>query len=158
MAMNIGDKIKNMREYYGYSQTDIAKFLNVTQRNISYYESMQAATGILEYIIQFCEFLKIPIAEFFMEDVEDLKRELPDYITPADAAIFKVLNTSVDLKTRIEVKEAFVHIMKAVLVRYEDRLKHMPEYKKLFGDTEYDSSQTEPIISSIHDENVNNKK
>jgi len=151
MVMNIGDKIKNMREYYGYSQTDIAKSLNVTQRNISYYESMPVATGILEFIVEFCEFLKIPLAEFFIEDVEDLKKELPDYITPSDAAILKVLNTAVDTKTRIEVKEAFVHIMKAVLVRYEDRLKHMPEFKKLFGGVEYEQSE-EILHSSLHDE------
>jgi transcriptional regulator with XRE-family HTH domain len=163
--MNIGDKLRSLREYYGYTQSDLGRHLNIAPRNISNYETVSEPTGVLDYITDFCAFFKIPVAEFFMEDVEDLKRELPDYITPSDAAILKILNTSVDVKTRNEVKSAFVHIMKAVLVRYEDRLKHMPEYQKLFeGDTfnklvKTDYEQIEEILpSSIHDENLNNKK
>jgi len=138
--MNIGDKLRSLREYYGYTQSELGRKLEVPPRNISNYETIVEPTGVLEYIVQFCDFLKIPVAEFFIEDVEDLKRDLPDYITPADAAILKVLNTAVDAKTRIEVKSAFVHIMKAVLVKYQDKLGHMPEYKKLFG--EYDQNET----------------
>jgi len=138
--MNIGDKLKYLREHYGYSQSELAKKTGIPQRSISNYETINEPTGILEYIIQFCDLLNLPVAEFFMEDVKDLKRDLPEYITPSDAAILKVLNTAVDAKTRIEVKSAFVHIMKAVLVKYQDKLGHMPEYKKLFG--EYDQNET----------------
>ncbi len=132
--MNIGDKLKNLRKHYGFSQSDLADKLQISQNNISYYESMSDATGLLEHIIKFCELFKIPVVDFFIEDMEDLKQTLPDYITPSDAAILKILNTQVDIKTRIEVKEAFVHIMKAVLVKYQDRLSHMPEFQKIFGD------------------------
>lgn len=134
--MNIGEKLKTLRKHYGYSQLELAEKLQISQNNISYYESMSESTGLLDHIIKFCTLFHIPVAEFFMEDVEELKKDLPDYITPSDAAILKILNTSVDIKTRNEVKSAFVHIMKAILIRYEDRLKHMPEYYKIFGDTE----------------------
>jgi len=134
--MNIGDKLKNLRKHYGFSQNDIAKKLEMSQHNVSYYESQNELSGLLEYIYKFCLMLNIPVADFFLEDIDELKKDLPDYITPADAAILKVLNTAVDAKTRIEVKSAFVHIMKAVLVKYQDKLGHMPEFKKLFGDEE----------------------
>jgi len=136
--MNIGDKLRSLREYYGYTQSELGRKLEVPPRNISNYETIVEPTGVLEYIVQFCDFLKIPVAEFFMEDVEDLKRDLPDYITPADAAVFKILNTAIDAKTRIEVKQVFIHTMKVALMQYKDKLQHMPEFKKLFGEEEKD--------------------
>jgi len=149
--MNIGEKLKALRKHYGFTQTELEKRLNILQKNISNYETISEPSGVLEYIIKFCALINLPVEEFFMEDVEDLKRKLPDYITPSDAAILKILNTAVDVKTRIEVKQVFIHTMKAVLMQYQDKLGHMPEFKKLFGGVEY--AQSEEILhSSLHDE------
>jgi transcriptional regulator with XRE-family HTH domain len=141
--MKIVDKLKTLREYYGYSQNELAKILNTPQRNISNYETTQEPSGVLEYIINFCKLFNIPIAEFFMENIEDLKKDLPDYITPQDAAILKILNTSVDIRVKVQVKKAYVDIMKAILIQYADKLKHMPEYKTLFETTTYDPPEEE---------------
>jgi len=153
--MNLGEKLKQMRKHYGYSQSDLSRLLEVPQTSISNYESQSEVTGMLDYIYKFCEILKIPVADIFIEDLSTLKKNLPDYITIEDAAMFKILNTAIDQKTRMEVKSAFVNIMKAVLIQYADRLEHMPEYKKLFGDTEY--TQNEETHSSLHDEDEKKK-
>jgi len=146
--MNIGEKLKSLREHYGYTQTDLSKRLDIPQRNISNWESTTEPIGILDYILKFCNLLNMPVAEFFIEKIEDLKKDLPDYITPEDAAILKVLNTAVDIKTRIEVKSAFVHIMKAILVQHKDRLGHMPELQRLFSETEYKEIE-ETILNKV---------
>ena len=130
--MELGDRLKTLRKHYGYSQTDIAEKLNTSQHNVSYYESNIELTGLLDYIYKFCLYFRIPVYEFFMTEPEDYKRVLPDYITPTDAAVLRILNTSIDIKARLEIKEAFMHIMKAVLVNYADKLGHMPEYQALF--------------------------
>lgn len=150
--MNLGEKLKSLRKYYGYTQTDLEKRLDIPQKNISNYESTSEPFGMLEYILKFCALINIPVAEFFMENIEDLKRELPDYITPSDAAILKILNTSVDIKIRIHVKQAYANIIKAILVQYEDKLGHLPEFRALFGDGMTYDQPEESVISSIHDE------
>ncbi len=131
--MDIGKKLKSLREHHGFSQADIAKTLDMTQRNISYYEGMEGSTGVLDYIIRFCDIVRISPAEFFMEDMSTITKELPSYITPANAAMFKILNTRVDIKTRIKVEEAFVCILEAILMQYGDRLHHLPEYQEILG-------------------------
>lgn len=130
--MNVGEKLKSLREYYGYSQNDIAKLLNTTQRNVSYYESMTEVTGLLEYVMKLCGIFKMPVKDFFIENISELKKELPDYIEPEQAALLKILNTSVDVKTRIQVLKVFTEVMKTVLLQHESRLKHLPEFRELF--------------------------
>lgn len=131
--MKIGEKLKSLRKYYGFSQAGIADKLNISQNNISYYESMIEITGLLDYITRFCDLINMPVAEFFMEDMSTITKELPSYITPANAAMFKILNTRVDIKTRIKVEEAFVCILEAILMQYGDRLHHLPEYQEILG-------------------------
>lgn len=142
--MNLGEKLKQIRKHYGYSQSELSRVLEIPQTSISNYESQSEVSGMLDYIYKFCEKLNIPVAEFFMEDLNALKKDLPDYISLEDAAMFKILNTQIDPKVRVEIKSAFVNIMKAILIRYEDQLSHMPEYKKLFEDTDDFSIAAEP--------------
>jgi len=132
--MNIGEKLKSLRKHYGFTQAQLEEKLGVLQKNISNYESTNEPGGVLDYILKFCDLINMPVEEFFMEDLDDLKRKLPDYITPADAAVLKILNTAIDAKTRIEVKQVFIHTMKVALMQYKDKLQHMPEFKKLFGE------------------------
>ena len=149
--MNIGEKLRQLRTCYGYSQKDLSRLTNTPQTSISNYEGQDELSGILEYIFKLCELIKIPFHEFFLNDVEQIKKDLPSYITPSDAAVLRILNTSIDIKARIEIKEAFLHIMKAVLVNYADKLGHMPEYRALFPqNTEY-PIQEEKISSKVAD-------
>ncbi len=132
--MKLGDKLKNLREHYGYSQTQIANVLDTSQRNVSNYESTEEITGLLDYIFKFCRYFKIPVSEFFIENISDLKNTLPDYIKPEDAALIKIINTGVDIQTQIEIKKAFIQVARAILINKSDRIKDMPEYKELFGE------------------------
>ncbi|PKL17903.1 MAG: hypothetical protein CVV49_08985 [Spirochaetae bacterium HGW-Spirochaetae-5] len=141
--MYIGEKLKQLRRYYGYSQSDLSKRLDVPQTSISNYEQQNEATGMLEYIYKLCTFLKIPVAEFFVDDVKDFGNNLPSYITPADAATLKVLNTAIDIKTRIEIKTAFVHIMKALISRPLSEMIQLPEIQELI-DKEEEKLKNEP--------------
>ena len=130
--MNIGEQLKVLREHSGYSQSELAKKLDVPQTSISNFESRQDLNGILDYIFKLCTFIDMPVFEFFMKYDKISKKDLPPYITKDDAEIFKILNTAVDIKTRIEVKKLFVQTMKIVLLQSADKIKHMPEFKALF--------------------------
>jgi transcriptional regulator with XRE-family HTH domain len=132
--MDVGEKLKKLREDYGYNQNELSKLLDVPQRSISNYEARNEITGVLDYIFRLCKITNMPVAEFFMEDMSAVSKELPSYITPQNAAMLKILNTQVDIKTRIKVEEAFVSILEAIVIQYGDRLKHMKEYVELFGD------------------------
>jgi transcriptional regulator with XRE-family HTH domain len=130
---SIGDKLKIIREYLGYSQNEISKVLEVPQRSISNYESTEDISGLLGYISKICSLANKPLNEFFLEDTPILTSTMPAYITPEDAALLKIINTSVDVETQIEIKKAFVQITKAILMNKSGRLKNIPEYKKIFG-------------------------
>lgn len=130
----IGEKLKQIREYLGYSQNEISKVLDVPQRSISNYESTEDISGLLDYIYKICRLANKPLSEFFIEDIPDLKTTLPPYITPEDAALFKIINTGVDAETQVEIKKAFIQVARAILLNKSDRLKNMPEYRELFGE------------------------
>ena len=132
--MNIGEKLRTLRDFYGYNQVEIAEKTGTTQRNVSYYEATNEVTGLLDYIIKFCSCINIPVSDFFIEDINELKRELPDYITPEDAALIKLINTAVETDIQLEIKKSFTHIVRAILINKADKLKHLPEYKALFGE------------------------
>lgn len=146
--MMIGDKLRSIREYYGHSQTYVGKSIDVPVRNISNYEDTEEVSGVLSYIFKLCAFYKIPVHEFFIEDDKKLKEKLPDFITPEDAEILKILNTAVDIKMRIEVKKLFVQAMKIVLLKSADKIRHTDEFKALFPDYEY-TEQEEKLHSKI---------
>jgi transcriptional regulator with XRE-family HTH domain len=84
---SIGKRLKEIREYLGYSQNQIAKVLDVPQRTISNYEASNELSGLLEYIYKICKLANKPASEFFMEDIDELKGTLPAYIKPDDAAL-----------------------------------------------------------------------
>ncbi len=127
-----GTKLKNLIKDSGYTLKQISEKIEVPASTIaSWYKSEYPP---LEAIIKMCCFLKINLWEFFINDNEDLKNILPDYIKPEDAALFKLLNNDVDISIRIEVKKLMVQTMKVVLSGNVDKLKDKPEYKMLFGD------------------------
>lgn len=129
--MNIGEKLKTLREYYGYNQTELAGILDTSQRNISNYESSSEVTGLLAYIIKFCDYFNIPVSELFIDNIRDIKNTIPGFITPEDALLLKFINTKMDEETKVEIKTAFKYIVKAVAGRSE-KLKNLPEYKNLY--------------------------
>lgn len=136
--MNIGDKLKHLREYYGYSQNELSKVLGVPQRSISNYEAQDDVAGLLEYIFKVCTKFNIPVSQFFLEDEQkNTSKSLPDYITHEQAELLKILNTKIDVQTRIQVTKIFIEVMKGILLQQKDKFKHLPEFQELFGDIEY---------------------
>lgn len=132
--MNIGEKLKHLREFYGYNQTELARILGTSQRNISNYESSVDTTGLLSYIFKLCNYLKIPVSEFFIDNAEDLKKTLPYFIKPEDVMLMNIINTEMDEETQAEIKKAFKQITKIVLMNKPGKLKNIPAYKELFGE------------------------
>lgn len=132
--MNIGKKLKYLREYYGYNQTELAEILGTSQRNISNYESYSEISGLLAYIFKLCNFFKIPVSDFFIESSQDIKNRLPDYIKPDDLTLLKIINTGFDAKTQTEIKKIFIQITKVAIDNNSEKIKNMPEYHELFGE------------------------
>jgi transcriptional regulator with XRE-family HTH domain len=130
--MDIGKKLKTLRLQTGYSQTELAKILDVSQRNISYYESTEELSGLLDYIFRICSLMNITVSEFFINEIDELQKKIPDYIKPDDAALFKIINTTVDPEIQAEIKKAFIHIVRSILLKKSDKLKNLPEYRVLF--------------------------
>ncbi|HOP27919.1 MAG TPA: helix-turn-helix transcriptional regulator [Spirochaetota bacterium] len=130
-----GEKLKKIRDYYGYSQRDLADKLEVPYSTLSFWE--RADYPSLEGIVKICEFFKINIWEFFIEDFEEFKKILPDFIETSDAAVMKLVNTRMDIETRIQVKKMFLDIVKLALAKDKDKLKDLPEYKALFGEEQF---------------------
>jgi transcriptional regulator with XRE-family HTH domain len=64
-----GEKLKKIRDYYGYSQRDLADKLEVPYSTLSFWE--RADYPSLEGIVKICEFFKINIWEFFIDDFEE---------------------------------------------------------------------------------------
>lgn len=127
-----GEKLKKIRDYYGYSQRDLAAKLEVPYSTLSFWE--RADYPSLEGIVKICEFFKINIWEFFIDDFEEFKKILPDFIEPSDAAVMKLVNTRMDIEKRIQVKKMFLDVVKLALAKDKDKLKDLPEYKALFGE------------------------
>jgi len=132
--MEIGKKLKILRKQAGYNQKELAGILGISQRNISYYEATEELTGLIDYIFKICTLFNITVSEFFIENIHELNKKLPDYIKPEDAALIKIINTSIDIKTQIEIKKAFLHITRAILQDKVEKLKDLPEYQVLFMD------------------------
>lgn len=130
----INAKLKQLREYLGYSQNEISKVVDIPQRTISDYESGEEISGILAYIVKICKLANISVSEFFNEETSCTDKILPPYITPTDLALLKIINKGTDPQTQIEIKKAFIQVAKAILINKADKLKHMPEYKELFGE------------------------
>ena len=146
-----GEKIRKMREYYGYSQRELAEKINIPSTTLSFWE--RAEYPSLEGIIKICGVFKIKLWEFFIEDYSEVKKILPDFIAADDAALLRLLNTQVEIKTRIQVKKTFLEIIKLVLNKESEKYKHMPEYRMLFKTLEYQQID-ESISSPIHDEDT----
>ena len=127
-----GDKLRILRDYYGHSQRELADKLDIPSTTISSWERTEYPS--LEGIIKICDFYKVSLWEFFIDDLEEFKKILPDFIEPSDAAVMKLVNTRMDVETRIQVKKMFLDVVKLALAKDKDKLKDLPEYKALFGE------------------------
>ena len=143
-----GEKIKKLREHYGYSQREFAEKLGVPSTTLSFWE--RADYPSLEGIIKVCATFSMNLWEFFVDDYGQIKKTLPDFINADDAALLKILNTRLDRETRIQVKKAFLEIMKLALLKDKEKYLNTPEYKLLFNPSEY-IEPDEGIISPLHD-------
>ena len=125
-----GTKLKNLIKDSGYTLKEISERIDVPASTIaSWYKSEYPP---LDSIIKMCEFFKINVWEFFINDNEELKKILPSFISTDEINMLKLINTRMDVEQRIIVKKAFLEIIKAVLINNEDKFKDLPEYKALF--------------------------
>lgn len=143
-----GEKIKKMREHYGYSQRELADKMGIPSTTLSFWERSDFPS--LEGIIKVCDVFKINLWEFFIDDYSEIKKILPDYITADDSALLSLLNKEVAIETRIQVKKTFLEILKLVLIQHAERISYLPEYRHLFHDTIY-SEDDEKIVLPLHD-------
>ncbi len=127
-----GDKLRKLREHYGYSQRELAEKLDIPSTTISSWERTDYPS--LEGIIKISKFFNTNLWEFFLDDFGQIKHILPNFIEPDDAAMLKLLNAKMDVVTRIEVKKIFLAVLKMALAKDEENLRHLPEYTALFGE------------------------
>lgn len=66
---SIGEELKYQREANGYSQSEIAKAIGVSQQKISYYESGKHSAPI-EFCIKLADFYKITLDELVGRDIK----------------------------------------------------------------------------------------
>jgi transcriptional regulator with XRE-family HTH domain len=144
-----GEKIKKMREHYGYSQRELADKMGIPSTTLSFWERSDFPS--LEGIIKVCDVFKINLWEFFIDDYSEIKKILPDYITADDSALLSLLNKEVAIETRIQVKKTFLEILKLVLIQHAERISYLPEYRHLFHATIY-SEDDEKIVLPLHDD------
>lgn len=146
--MEYGSKIRQLIKDSGYSLQEVSEKIGVPAPTIAHwYKSIYPP---LEQIVKICEFFKIELWEFFLDNPAKLNKYLPDYIKAEDAAILKILNTSVDVKMRVEVKKIFVQSLKLIVLQNAAKYRHMPEFQALFPDYEY-QEQEEKLHSKIAD-------
>lgn len=125
-----GEKLRKLRDHYGHSQRELANKLDIPSTTISSWERTEYPS--LEGIIKICNFYKISLWEFFIDDFEEFKKILPDFIESSDAAMLKLINARMDAETRIQVKKIFLEIIKTALIKDEAKFRTLPEYKALF--------------------------
>jgi transcriptional regulator with XRE-family HTH domain len=143
-----GEKIKILREHYGYSQRELSEKIGVPSTTLSFWERTEYPS--LEGIIKICDAFSMSLWEFFVDDYSQIKKMLPDYINADDAALLKILNTRLDRETRIQVKKTFLEILKLTLLNDREQYINMPEYRLLFNPAEYVEPE-EGIVSPLHD-------
>lgn len=71
-----GETIKAYRQLKGISQTALAKAINETQSKLSYYETNPDGAPIRK-IEAICDYLGIPLSEFFSAHNKDSKEYVP---------------------------------------------------------------------------------
>lgn len=148
LIMEYGTKLKKLVKDSGLTLQEISEGISVPPSTIvGWYKTIYPP---LEQIVKMCNFFKIELWEFFLDNPAKLNKYMPDYIKAEDAAILKILNTSVDVKTRVEVKKLFVQAMKLILLQNAAKYRHMPEFQALFPDYEY-QEQEEKLHSKIAD-------
>ena len=76
--IQIGQKLKQLRNNYGTSQKSLAYYLGVTQQNIAHYET--GAIGIpFSVIVKICAFFNISNINYFIEESQSLDEEIAYY-------------------------------------------------------------------------------
>jgi hypothetical protein len=69
--------------------------------------------------------------------LKSFKKILPDFIEPSDAAVMKLVNTRMDIETRIQVKKMFLDVVKLALAKDKDKLKDLPNIRRCLGRSDF---------------------
>ncbi len=116
-----GQRIKELRIFHKISQKVMAEKMEIAQSSLSDMEN--SIWPPLNRINQFCEIIKIPLYEFFIEEESKLESWLPSYIKPEDAQLLKILNTQISQERRIEIKKIYLDILKSHMLTAGEQWK-----------------------------------
>jgi len=126
-----GLKIRKIIEESGDKLEEVSEAINVHSSTIASWYNLEYPP--LDGIKKICDFYRITLWQFFIDDLSELKAYFQDFIGSEDAAMLKLVNTKMDVEQRKLVKEAFLSIVKTVIVKDKDKYKNLPEFKELFG-------------------------
>jgi len=76
--MNVGSRIKQLREKLGLSQSELAHRAGVAQSTLSYLESGIKSPSI-DTLLQICDALGVSISELLGKEIDD---RIPEHIRP----------------------------------------------------------------------------
>lgn len=74
--MNLGAKLKEARTTKGFSQSDVAEFLNISRQSISKWETNKSYPDI-DNLVELSKYYDVSIDEL-LTDTKDLQREIND--------------------------------------------------------------------------------
>ena len=126
-----GLKIRKMINDSGDKLEEVSEAINVPSSTISSWYNLEYPP--LDGIKKICDYYRITLWQFFIDDLSELKAYFQDFIGSEDAAMLKLVNTKMDVEQRKLVKEAFLSIVKTVIAKDKDKYKNLPEFKELFG-------------------------
>jgi transcriptional regulator with XRE-family HTH domain len=94
----IGERIKRLRGWKGWSQKKLADAMGITQSSLSTIES--SIFPPLERIYQICSILDYQPWKLFIEEPDALKEYMPEWMTKQDIEMLYIINTMLDPETR----------------------------------------------------------
>lgn len=90
MKINCGDKLREVREKCGLSQTDVAKKLNLTRQAISSWE-MNRTEPNMGNLTRLCNLYHCEISIFFQDDEDDIEMEIINAYRKSDAQTQRIV-------------------------------------------------------------------
>ncbi len=125
-----GLKIKKLIKDSGDKLKEVSEAINVPSSTIASWYNLEYPP--LDGVKKICDYYKITLWQFFLDDYDELKEYIQDFIETEDAALLKLINTRMSIEERIQIKKAFLEVAKLVLLSNEEKFKDLPEYKALF--------------------------
>lgn len=81
--MDFGTRIKQLREFVGLSQNELARRAGIAQSSLSYLESGSKSPSV-ETLLRICNALGITLADFFGQESSDIPADLRQLLREAE--------------------------------------------------------------------------